>query len=73
MKYAIQGMYAGRELLWVESKPERCVLHGTMGDYGYTPKQANALLFDSKKTAEWHAARVYGFDGHRGCVVEVKP
>ena len=71
MSYGIRGTY-GRSILWIESKPERCPLRGTMGDYGYTPHEARALRFASRRTAEWHAARVYGFDGHRGHVMAIR-
>lgn len=65
--YRVVGRINGK-LFWVESRPERCALHGTMGDYGYTSHPTKALVFDNFSTAEWHASRVYGFDGYRGHV-----
>lgn len=63
--YLVVGRIDGK-VYWVESRPERSAIHGTMGDYGYTTDPSHALAFDSRSTADWHAARVFGFDGNRG-------
>jgi len=67
MGYIVTGRM-GWQVVYLESTPERNHLHGTMGDYGFTPYREKALVFDTESRASWHAARAYPLDGNRGSV-----
>ncbi len=59
--WIIKGQRMGEPRPWyVASLPQRSARHGTISDYGYDHRAANAHRFEKEGTARWHLSRVAG-------------